>query len=64
MLSRFPPVGVQTSTLQYVVDAGASGVFFKAGAPVCNINKDAPKIRVGTVTGDQHISSTKCELAK
>ena len=47
-----------------IVDAGASGMFFKAGAPVCNVNRDAPKIRVGEATGNPHISSAKCELAR
>ena len=47
-----------------IVDAGASGMFFKAKAPVCNVDKDAPKIRVGAATGDPHISSAKCELAR
>ena len=29
-------------------------MFFKAGALVSNVNKDAPKIKVGTATGDPH----------
>ena len=28
------------------------------------MDKDAPKIRVGTATGDPHISSARCELAR
>ena len=47
-----------------IVDSGASGLFFKAGAPVCNANKNALKIRVGAAAGDPHISSAKCELAR
>ena len=62
-LSRSPR-GWITDLNTAIVDAGASGIFFKAGAPVCNVNKDAPKIRVGTATGDPHISSAKCELAR
>ena len=58
------PPGWSTDLNTAIVDAGASGIFFKAGAPVCNVDKDAPKIRVGTATGDPHISSARCELAR
>ena len=58
------PPGWSTDLNTAIVDAGASGIFFKAGTPVCNVIKDAPKIRVGTATGDPHISSVKCELAR
>ena len=27
-----------------------------------NVDKDAPKIRVGTATVEPHVSSAKCEL--
>ena len=47
-----------------IVDAGASGLFFKAGVPVSNMDKDAPKRRAETVTGEPHVSSAKCELAR
>ena len=62
-LFRFPP-DWSTDLNTAIVDAGASGIFFKAGAPVCNVDKDAPKIRVGIATGDPHISSARCELAR
>ena len=45
-------------------DAGASDLFFKAGASVSNVDKDALKIRIGTATGEPHVSSAKCELAR
>ena len=37
--------GRSTDLNTAIVDAGASGIFFKAWAPVCNVNKDTPKIR-------------------
>ena len=58
-----PTPGWSTDLNTAIFDAGVSGIFFKAGAPVCNVNKDVPKIRVGTSAGDPHISSAKCELA-
>ena len=45
-----------------IVDARTSGLFFKAGAPVTNINKQPPKITVGTASEDLHVSSAECEL--
>ena len=47
-----------------IVDAGASGLYFKAEAPVNNLDSSAPKITVGTASGDPHTSSTRCELAR
>ena len=56
-----PPAWI-TENNTAIVDAGASGLFFKSGAPVANINKKAPKITVGTASGDPHVSSAECEL--
>ena len=39
-------------------------MFFKAGAPMCNVNEDATKIRVGTAAVDTRISNARCELAR
>ena len=47
-----------------IVDAGASGLYFKAEAPVNNLDSSAPKITVGTASGDPHTSSARCELAR
>jgi hypothetical protein len=46
------------------VDAVVNGLFFTAGSPVpvTNIHKSVPKVTVGTVSGDLHVSSAECEL--
>ena len=58
------PPGWSTDLNTAIVDAGASGIFFKAGAPMCNVNEDAPKIRVGTAAVDTRISNARCELTR
>ena len=45
-----------------IVDAGSSGLYFMEGAPLTNINRNAPKIRVGTASGEPKSSSTECRM--
>ena len=45
-----------------IVDSGASGWYFKPGAPVSRLNQTAGKIRVGTAVGHAVESAASCEL--
>ena len=47
-----------------IVDAGASGLYFTPEAPVMNINEWAPKITVGSVSGQPFVSKSACEMAR
>ena len=44
------------------VDSGASGWYFKPGAPVSRVNQAAEKIRVGTAVGHALELAASCEL--
>ena len=46
-----------------VVESGASGIYFSATAPVDNLNKSVPQIRVGTASGELACSSANSQLA-
>ena len=43
-------------------DSGASGWYFKPGAPVSRVNQAAEKIRVGTAFGHEVELAASCEL--
>ena len=58
-----PPTLKQDQRYTAIVDAGASGLYFMQGAPVTNIHKAAPKITVGTESGQPFESSATCEMA-
>ena len=45
-----------------IVDSGASGWYFKLGAPVSRVNQAAEKIRVGTAVGHEVELAASCEL--
>ena len=45
-----------------IVDSGASGWYFRTGAPVTNVDRTAAKIRVGTATGQAQQSDASCTL--
>ena len=47
-----------------IVDAGASGLYFMPDAPVTNVKEDAPKITVGTASGQPFVSKATCEMAR
>ena len=58
-----PPSWKEDPRYTAIVDAGASGLYFMPGAPVTNINESAPKITVGTASGQPFESSATCEMA-
>ena len=43
-----------------ITDSGASGWYFRTGAPVTNVDRTAAKIRVGTATGQAHRQRLLC----
>ena len=45
-----------------IIDLGASGWYLVRDAPVSNVNANAPKLRMGTATGQPQETEASCKL--
>lgn len=59
--TQFPSQHLSTLTTA-IADSGVSGVYLRSGAPYAGLDKVAPVVSVGTVTGQVHRSSAECKL--
>ena len=67
MLAVAPPPLKAQSTRNHedhtvIIDSGASGFYFLKNTPTINFDPTAPKITVGTASGQPHQSSGAADL--
>ena len=58
----YVPTRWQSDINSVIVDAGASHIYVVSGTPVKNMEKQAPRVTIGTVLGDHFPQSAMCEL--
>ena len=62
-MSPLPPRWDLNPLNTAIVDAGVSGLYFMTGSPLTNVKEYAPKITVGTASGQPFVSKATCEMA-
>ena len=63
--SPTPNVSVKQQYCQetVVIESGASNIYLTINSPKQRVDKNAPKVRVGTADGTPQVSSASCDLS-